>query len=485
MADLDVLIAGAGPVGLFLANECARRGVRFRIIETRAGQSTHSKALAIFPRTFEVFDMAGVAEPFLQVANRVTRIAFVSHQRSLGEIDFTPEGTPHPYVAMVPQDVTERLLVEQLNARGAAVEYQTTLTSAGQTGDAVTAVVERDGVSETVRAAFLVGCDGAHSLVRRTLGLQFEGGDYPEQYMLADVHMTATLPPGEMQLCPSEAGPLAIFPITAERKRLVATIDDAEGDAPSLAQINDVLEQRGPDGFVAESIVWSSYFKIHHRCVSQMSDRRMFVAGDAAHIHSPFGGQGMNTGLQDAWNLAWKLGFAVGGIATHALLDSYSQERYPIVKGVIETTHALTEGLGSRNRIVEGIRDTMIPVVTHVPAFQHIFVNRLSGLGNAYGGSPVVEGAGERYFDESLCGGAFGLRFLLAIPSGDSDTLQAAAKLVNRFPEALEVHSSADPRLLLVRPDGYLAYRAAHADASGMAAVEEVLGRQLKPVAAP
>lgn len=481
--DVDVLIVGAGPVGLFLANECARRDIRFRIIEKHATQSTHSKALAVFPRTFEVFDMAGLAEPFRAAANPVKGVALVSHQRPLGRIDFAPQGTPYPYVAMVPQDVTERLLVERLRARGGQVEYQTTLTAASQTDAYVTATLERDdGQSSTVRAAFVVGCDGAHSTIRGILGLQFEGGDYAEQYMLADVRMKDESAADEMQLCPSTSGPIAIFPITASRKRLVATVDAKDGDVPSLEQINEVLKQRGPAGFVADSIVWSSYFNIHHRCVSCMGTGRIFVAGDAAHIHSPFGGQGMNTGLQDAWNLAWKLDFATRGIATETLLASYSEERYPVVKAVIETTHLLTAGLGSRNPVVQGVRDTMIPVATHIPRFRQLFVDRLSGLSTAYGGSPLVEGDGRRFFDDQLRGGVFGRQYLLLLPQ---TAVEAGAGISARFSGAVEVRSNPDARLLLVRPDGYLAYQASHADERAFHRVENLLAAQLRKRPSP
>jgi len=436
---VDVFIAGAGPVGLFLANECARRGMSFRIVETNATQSTHSKALAIFPRTFEVLDMAGVAEPFSKAANRVTGVTLVSHQRTLGRIEFKP--------------------VEHLRSAGGDVEYETTFVSAREAEAGVEATVVRGGSSAVVAAKYLVGCDGAHSAVRHLLDLPFEGAEYAEQYILADAMTNDALPSDELQLCPSELGPLAIFPMSATRRRVVATIDEPQGEAPSLDLVNALLAQRAPEGLKAESLVWSTYFRIHHRCVSQMSVGRMFIAGDAAHIHSPFGGQGMNTGLQDAWNLAWKLDLAVRGFANDALLSSYSQERYPIVKGVIETTHFLTTALGARNPLAQGIRDTVIPVATHIPQVQHAFIERLSGLGNSYKGSPVVEGTGRRYFDESLRGGrGIGHRFILLIPGDAAATLAAASDLVERFVDVLDVRPYSGRSPLLIRPDVQLSY---------------------------
>ncbi len=476
----DVVIAGAGPVGLLLANECARRGMSYHIVEANASQSAHSKALAIFPRTFEIFDMAGLAEPFLPAANRVTRVAFTSHDRTLGRIEFAPKGTPYPYVAMVPQDVTERLLLEHLRSAGGDVEYETTLVSARDTSAGVEVTVERGGASAVVHAKYLVGCDGAHSTVRHVLGVPFEGGDYAEQFMLADAVTNDALPGDEMQLCPSRDGPLAIFPMSSTRRRLVATVDRLEGDAPSLGLVNDLLKQRGPEGLKAESLVWSTYFRIHHRCVSRMRSGRIFVAGDAAHIHSPFGGQGMNTGLQDAWNLAWKLDFAVRANAKDALLSSYTEERYPIVKGVIEATHFLTATLGAGNPLAQVIRDTVIPLATHIPRFAHAFVERLSGLGNSYKGSPIVEGAGRRYFDESLRGGrGIRSRFVLFIAASDAAAVTAARSAEQRCAGVLDVRPYDGRDLLLLRPDGYVAYESANGRPHAFAAIDEVLRRQV------
>src|SRR5215468_8526181 len=162
-ADTDVVIVGAGPVGLFLANECARRGLRWRLLETRASQSEHSKALAIFPRTLEIFDMAGIVAPFLETANRVTSVAIMVPQRTLARIPFTPEDSPYPFIAMVPQNVTEKLLVDELRHKGGGIEYETTFVSANQEDEAVSVTVARQGKPEQFRAAFVVGCDGAHS----------------------------------------------------------------------------------------------------------------------------------------------------------------------------------------------------------------------------------------------------------------------------------------------------------------------------------
>lgn len=479
--DLEVLIVGAGPVGLFLANECARRGLRWRIIEARASQSLHSKALAIFPRTLEIFDMAGLVGPFLEAANRVTSVSIMTHGRTLAHMRFAPEESPYPFIAMVPQDVTEKLLVEQLQGKGGAVDYETSFVSAVQHDDYVSATLERHGQRLLLNAAFVVGCDGAHSTVRHLLNLPFEGGQYDSLFMLADVETNETLPANELQLCPSEFGPAAIFPMSATRRRIVATIESAEGEAPTLDLVRQVLRQRAPKEIEARSLFWSSYFRIHHRQVAQLRVGRMFVAGDAAHIHSPFGGQGMNTGLHDVWNLVWKLDLALHGHGNEQLLESYSAERRPVIKSVIEVTHFLTRAMGTPNKLAQALRDTVIPMVSRLTPFQHAFVERLSELGIDYHGSPIVEGAGKRYLDESLRGGTGILsRFLLVLGDDTEPAVTAAAEqLAGSFGDIVELRLSPGRGITLVRPDGYVAYSAhSHDGIAALKSVRSVLERQ-------
>lgn len=483
-AETDVLIVGAGPVGLFLANECARRGLRWRIIEARAHQSEHSKALAIFPRTLEIFDMAGVVGPFLEAANRVTRVALLTHGRPLAHIEFHPEETPYSFIAMVPQDVTERLLVEALRRKGGAVEYETTFRSAEPHADHVEVTADQKGRPDplTIRAAFVAGCDGAHSAIRHLLNVPFEGARYEAMFLLADVQTNETLPADELQLCPSELGPLAIFPMSATRRRVVATIDKPEGEAPSLELVQRILAERAPQGVEALALHWSSYFRIHHRHVAQLRSGRFFLSGDAAHIHSPFGGQGMNTGLQDAWNLAWKLDLALRGHGGERLLDSYGAERLPVIEQVLGMTHGMTQVMGTPNRVVQALRDTFIPVVSRLPAFQHAFVEKLSELDIGYAGSPIVEGPGKRFFDDSMRGGGGILsRFLLFLGAdGAPDTKAAAERLREAFSEVLELRLANTAGVRLVRPDGYVAFASDSDAASALESVRSVLERQVR-----
>lgn len=477
--DIDVLIVGAGPVGLLLANECARRGLRWRQVEEDAGQSEHSKALAIFPRTMEIFDMAGVAAPFLEKANRVTKVAVTAHGRRLAHMHFAPEESPYRFIAMVPQDVTEKLLAEELRRQGGAVEYETKFVSGVEEDGGVRAKLEKKGQTTEITASYVVGCDGAHSTVRHLLNLPFEGAQYADTFMLADIETNEGPAADELQLCPSELGPVALFPMSATRWRLVATIAGAEGDAPTLDTVRHILAERGPGGFEARELHWSSYFRIHHRQTAQLRSGRFFIAGDAAHIHSPFGGQGMNTGLQDVWNLVWKLDLAVRGQGNEALLESYSAERRPVIQSLIETTHMLTKAMGTPSRLAQTLRDSIIPMVSRLAPFQHAFVRKLSELGIGYEGSPIVEGAGERYWDDSMRGGnGIGRRFLLFVGNdAEAGVKTSAEEFCGSLSEILELRAKAGHEITLVRPDGYVGF-AGRADRAALATARQVLEKQ-------
>lgn len=486
--DTDVLVVGAGPVGLFLANECARRGLRWRLVETRSSQSEHSKALAIFPRTLEILDMAGLVDPFLEKANRVTSVAVMTREHTLAHMPFTPAETPYRFVAMVPQNVTESLLAKQLQDRGGVIEYETTFVSATQHDDYVSVTLDTKGRPSNLAAAFVVGCDGAHSAVRHLLKLPFAGAQYDDLFILADIESNETLPADQLQLCPSELGPVAIFPMSARRRRIVASIKNPEGDVPSLEVVQKILAERAPRDFEARALHWSTYFHIHHRHVARLRVGHIFIAGDAAHIHSPFGGQGMNTGLHDVWNLIWKLDLVLHGYGNEQLLDSYNTERLPVIKQVIETTHLLTRALGTPSKLAQLLRDAVIPMVSRLAPFQHAFVQRLSELGVAYPGSPIVEGPGERYFDDSLRGGdGIRSRFLLLLGNDAKSSTRDAAKHVARsFTDIVELRSADRPGVTLVRPDGYVAY--AEHSGDGIAALESVrslLERQTNSGKAP
>jgi len=215
--------------------------------------------------------MAGLVGPFLEEANRVTSVSVVTRGHRLAHMRFTPEESPYRFVAMVPQDVTERLLVEELRRKGGTVENDTSFVSATEQDNCVTVTLDRRGEPLRLRASFVVGCDGAHSAVRHLLNLPFEGAEYNDSFMLADIETNGTLPADELQLCPSELGPVAIFPMSATRQRVVAIINGTEGDAPSLDLVRKILVERAPSGIEARALHWSSHFRIHHRQIVKLA----------------------------------------------------------------------------------------------------------------------------------------------------------------------------------------------------------------------
>ncbi len=356
------------------------------------------------------------------------------------------------------------------------------LTSAIPQSDGVLATLDRKGEPIHIKAAFVVGCDGAHSAVRHVLKLPFEGAQYTHSYMLADIESNDALPADELQLCPSWGlGPAAIFPMSATRRRVMATVDNPEGDAPPLDLVRKILIERGPAGIEARSLHWSTYFRIHHRQTGKMSIGPIFIAGDAAHIHSPFGGQGMNTGLHDAWNLVWKLDLVLRGHGNAELLESYAAERRPVIRHVIETTDQLTKVMGTPSKLAQLLRDAVIPMVSRLAPFQHAFVQRLSELGIAYRGSPIVEGAGKRYWDDSLRGGTgIRSRFLLMCDSAaDAAILESARQLCQSLKEIVELRLHHRDEITLVRPDGYAAYSAnSRQGRAALSSVRALLERQ-------
>jgi 2-polyprenyl-6-methoxyphenol hydroxylase-like FAD-dependent oxidoreductase len=407
-------------------------------------------------------------------------VTVMIRDRRLAHMRFEPDESPYAFVAMVPQDVTERLLVEDLRRKGGDVEYEAKFILAEQDDQNVNVTIDNKGKSTQVRAGVVVGCDGAHSAVRHQLNLPFEGAEYQRSFLLADVETNDTLPADEMQLCPSEFGPAAIFPMSPTRRRVVATVENTEGDVPSLQLVRQILAQRAPGSIEARALYWSSYFRIHHRQVARLRQGRVFIAGDAAHIHSPFGGQGMNTGLHDVWNLVWKLDLFFKGYGNEGLLASYSSERLPVIRNVIETTDLLTQVMGTPNKFAQAVRNTVIPMVSRLAPFQHAFVQRLSELGIAYRGSPIVEGPGKRYFDDSLRGGkGISSHFLLFLgAAAEASTKDAARGLAESFSDLVELRFAHNEGVMLVRPDGYIAYSSPRHDAAAFAAIRSVLHRQ-------
>jgi hypothetical protein len=288
-----------------------------------------------------------------------------------------------------------------------------------------------------------------------------------------------------MQICPHESGALACFPMSATRRRIVAMVGASEEGEPDLAQVKRLLDVHGLGALEPKRLVWGSRFRIHHRETPRMRIGRAFLAGDSAHIHSPFGAQGMNTGLQDAWNLAWKLRFALQGTAQSALLESYSEERHAVARRVIRLTDGLTRVMASRLPLAQAVRDRAIPILTRLPAFRKRFVAAVSELDVAYGKSKIVEGRGARAGDEPIgtsgsghLYGRLGRGYVLLVPAS---SVAAFEELESRYgDEALEVMTHRrSTGITLVRPDGYVAFEAKVADRAALRAMKNLLDGHL------
>ncbi|AEA22552.1 Pentachlorophenol monooxygenase [Pseudonocardia dioxanivorans CB1190] len=527
-AATDVLVVGAGPIGLTAALELRRRGVACRVVDKLTEPPQYAKAVGVQARTLELWEAAGVLPAMLDAAIPMFGQFVYRNGERVATMQFElPPDMPYGFMAL-PQYETERLLREALARHGVVPERGVELVSFTQDDDGVTAELVGPGGPETVRAAYLVGGDGAHSTVRKVLGLSFEGGAFAEEYMLGDVEVDWSIPRGYgVRAMREEDGTvvdlLVCIPLPGRGRYRMSMLVPPElssaapaagevahgfeaGRAPELHHIQAVIDRMSPEPTVARNLRWSSVFRISHRIAGAYSAGRAFIAGDAAHIHPPTGAQGMNTGIQDAVNLAWKLAAAVHGTAAPGLLDSYDAERRPVGEEVVgRTVQAATTGVRF---------DAADPFAA---------VRREAQLLVGYRGSPIV---GE--VDESLPAGApqagdrapdarglvrdivqFPVRLfeLFRVPGhalllyADTDTTAAgldevadaarsvlgddlvvhavlasgvhAPRLVtptlrDAAGEFRAAYAAVDGTLLAVRPDGYVGHRGSVADPAGL-----------------
>ncbi len=340
----QVLIVGAGPTGLVLALWLTRLGVRVRIIEKAEAPGIASRALAVQARTLELYRQLDLGDVVAAAGHKVPAVNLWTRGRRRARVDFDNAGaglTRYPFLQIFPQDEHERLLTERLRAAGVEVERGTELTGFSDDGQRITARLSRaDGGEEVCESDWLAGCDGAGSTVRHLLGVGFPGGTYDHVYYVADIEAAGPAIDGELHVALDEANFLAIFPLAqARRARLVGVVEekDRAGDAPPAV---DHIGKRAIGRMQVDigAVNWFSTYHVHHRVAAQFRKGRAFLLGDAAHVHSPVGGQGMNTGIQDAVNLAWKLASVLAGRAEDSLLDSYETERIAFARRLVATT---------------------------------------------------------------------------------------------------------------------------------------------------
>ena len=382
--DTEVLIAGAGPVGLALALELQRFGIRFRIVEKKPERSKTSKALGLQPRLSEVFAILGIEEKFAARGFGGVRAVNVnSGAKKLLRIAIRPPANQagrdacQPRMLIIPQSETEEILEATLLERGHAVERRRELVGFEQDAAGVNAVVQDDDDSrETIRAQFLVSCEGAHSIVRKQAGFSFSGATMPMRFLLADVAIDWDLPENEVQVWFHREGVFAALPFGAQKWRLIVerTEDRSIGLLPmghgleahptqevTLALVQQLAAERTDRKNIrVRDPLWLSDFRINARMVDRFRERRIFVAGDAAHIHSPLGGQGIVTGIQDATNLAWKLFSVLREDAPDSLLDTFEEERKPIARAVLRGTSAVSNLVFAMNPVMRFVREQLV-----------------------------------------------------------------------------------------------------------------------------
>jgi 2-polyprenyl-6-methoxyphenol hydroxylase-like FAD-dependent oxidoreductase len=487
-----VLIVGAGPTGLALALWLTRLGVPVRIIDSTAEPGTTSRALAVQGRTLELYHQIGLAEAAVERGRRVRAFnLWVSGRRRTRAVfgDLGEGLSPYPYALIYPQDEHERLLVERLAALGVEVERRCEMLSFEEPAGCVIARLKRpDGTLETCEAAYLAGCDGAHSSVRNALGIGFGGGTYAHLFYVADVQAAGAVLNDELHGAFDRSDFLVLFPLKAAgHVRLVGAVSaEAERARASLSWEDVSRSVMSWLPIEVERVNWFSTYRVHHRVAEHFRKGRAFLLGDAAHIHSPVGGQGMNTGIGDAVNLAWKLASVLLGRADETILDSYEPERIAFARRLVDTTDRAFTAVTSSARTARFLRlqvfPFFLPLIVRTAAARRFLFRTVSQISVNYRGCPLSAGC---------AGGVYGGDRLPWVPgSGSSDNFTPLSSLAWQ----VHVYGTASPGLksvcaarslplhvfpwrvpiaktglkrdasYLVRPDGYVALADPHGD---------------------
>jgi 2-polyprenyl-6-methoxyphenol hydroxylase-like FAD-dependent oxidoreductase len=394
----DVLIVGAGPVGLCLASELARFGIPFRIIDQSPTPTESSNAIAIHARTLELLARMGSVADFVGAGTVVDRVEFQADGRVMAHIDFTDIQSRYRGILDIPQSSTESIFIKRLSEHGVNVERPVKLVSlSGGTADVKAELAHNDGSREAISCKWAIGCDGAHSTVREKSGIPFEGTTTAECYVLADVKIAWALTHSQMTVFFHREGTLVTIPLPEGRYRIVANVSNLEqAQVKSLPfqEFRTIVARRVSISAQLSDPGWMSHFVVNRRQAREYRKNRVFVAGDAAHVHSPAGGQGMNTGIQDVINLGWKLALVHEGKAAESLLDTYFEERAPIASGVLTLTNRIMALTSIKNPVMQRIRNLALPMVAGWDFVQHGLVDELTELGLNYRRSPVVRGEG-------------------------------------------------------------------------------------------
>lgn len=378
--DVDVLIAGAGPTGLALASELARLGVRATIIDRAPTGANTSRAAVVHARTLEVLEPLGVTRRLLEQGVKVPIFRVRDRDRALITIDFADIPSAYPFTLMCPQDRTERTLTECFADAGGHVDRPCEVVRVTEAPTHVDVELRDAHGSKTVRTRWLAGCDGMHSVVREQSGIPFAGEAYEQSFVLADVHMDWPLSRQEVSLFFAPKGLVVVAPLPENRFRIVATVDAAP-ENPERDFVQALLDERGstaPPGRIHD-VVWSSRFHVHHRIAASPRHGRILLCGDAAHVHSPAGGQGMNTGIQDGVSLAAALAKTLSD-GDDRRLDTWAVERHHVAEEVVAMADRMTRMATLKSASGKALRNAALRFVGHLPVVRHAVATRLAEL---------------------------------------------------------------------------------------------------------
>lgn len=409
-----VLIVGAGPTGLAAAISLARARIPVRVIDRAPQPASHSRAIGIQARTLELLEQHRVVEPFLEAGHRLRAVNLYSNGHRLARLDFDPLQTRYPYLLCLDQTVTEHILTGHLATFGVDIGRGIELVGLTQGASRVEASLRHaNGREETAHASFIVAADGAHSTVRHLLSLNFSGKTFEQTFMLGDLHADSDMADDEFHIFASGEGLAALLPMGGGRHRFIA--DNPQGDpdgappappaaeeggaapaaaeelsAPALARLRAAAQRRIHRPLELSDLEWSSYFRLHSRMVEKLRTQRTFLAGDAAHVHSPAGAQGMNTGMQEAFNLGWKLARVLSDAAPESLLDTYQTERHPIERDVLRQTHFITQLAEAERGPLKLLRERAMPVLAAFGPLRDAARLMVSELSIQYRRSPLT-----------------------------------------------------------------------------------------------